>query len=405
MMVRDKQRGTILIMAAIMLPVLLAGLGLVIDNGQAYEMKRRLQSAADAVPPPRPTNCAAANTTKFEQIVIDNVARNGFTASNTDIKVYNPPKTGKRVGDKNYVEVVLRHEAPLYFMKPFYDSQLMVEARAIGGVRPTEVCILVLNKTASSALLVAGNAYVDVSKCAVQVDSNSSTAARSNGGATLLAARTDVVGKYSGNAFKPTPNTGQPNIDDPLAAVPAPTFKKCTGKVTTLKIGGSSTLSPGTFCGGIEITSGAVATLNAGLYIMAGGGLTIRGGGTIKGDGVTIFNTSSGSSSFAPIDMAGGATAKLTAPTTGTYKGIIFFGDRTITSGKANQITSNSDSYYTGTLYFPSQTLTYIGSAMLDNQKMLIIADTVEFQGNVKVTALTANDGVSPYIMEASLVY
>src|SRR5262249_7676760 len=156
--------------------------------GQAYEMKRRLQSAADAGAIAAAQELRLGDTTKFQQVVLNNIQRNGFTSSDTTISILNPPKTGKRAGDANFVEVALPRQAPLYFMKPFYNSNLMVEARAIGGVRATDTCILSLNKSASPGLLVSGNAYIDLSPCGAQVNSTSSGAARSNGGSTFKAA-------------------------------------------------------------------------------------------------------------------------------------------------------------------------------------------------------------------------
>ena len=188
---RRTQKGTVIVLAAILLPILLAGLGLVIDNGQALDMKRRLQKAADAGALAAAHEIRRNKAGGLHQIALDNIKLNGFSLPDTNIQVFNPPKTGKRAGDKDFVEVVLRHEAPLYFMKAFYEPQVMVEARAIGGVIPQEICMLALNKTASPGLLVSGSAYVDVSQCGVQVDSNSGQAARSNGGGTLIAVRTD----------------------------------------------------------------------------------------------------------------------------------------------------------------------------------------------------------------------
>jgi hypothetical protein len=400
---RNKERGTVLIIAAIMLPVLLAGLGLVIDNGQAYDMKRRLQSAADAGAMAAAHQLRRGDKTKFQTAALDDIKENGFTSSDTQISILNPPKTGKRAGDKDFVEIVLRHEAPLFFMKPFYNSQFMVEARSIGGLRYTESCVIALNKTASAALLVSGTADVDISVCAAQVNSNASNAARSNGGGVIKAARFEVVGNYTGSGFQPTPLTGMDNVTDPLASLAAPSMSKCNGKKTAGTIvKNNTTLNPGTYCGGITVQSGGVATLNKGIYVLGGGGLVVQGGGTIKGDEVVFYNTGS---PYAPIEFSGGAIGQLSAPKDGTYKGILFFGDRTITDNKSNIITANSDSYFTGALYFPSTKLTFIGTSDVKSQKLLMIADTIEFQGNTKVTAMTPSDGVSPYAVEASLVY
>ena len=400
MTARQRQKGTSVVIVAIVLPVLLAGLGLVIDNGQAFDMRRRLQKAADAGAIAASHELRRGNTHGFRKVVIENVTRNGFSTPETLVQIFNPPKTGKRAGDPDFVEVELRHEAPLYFMKAFYDSRVMVEARAIGGILPTQLCMLALNKTASPGLLVAGNAYVDVSKCGVQVDSSASQAARTNGGATMKAATIDVVGQYTGFGFSPTPRVEQPYIEDPLVSLPAPSIGKCLS-AKGRKVKGMATLSPGTYCGGIDVGAGATATLNPGVYVLKGGGLTVHGGGTIKGDEVMFYNTTG---SYAPINFGGGSLALLTAPTDGTYKGILFFTDRAVSGGKANLFTASALSRFTGTLYFPTTPLTFIGSTELLVQEMLIIADTIEFQGNCTVTTLTEGNS-SAFTSDAVLVY
>jgi hypothetical protein len=392
-----RQTGSVIVFVAILIPVLLAGLGLVIDNGQAYDMKRRLQKAADAGALAAAHEIRRGNTSAITKVAMENAARNGSPAGGADIQVYNPPKTGKRAGQSDFVEVVVRREAPLYFMKPFYDGQLMVEARAIGGVMPTRTCMYVLNQKASGALLISGTTYVDVSQCGVQVNSSASNAAQSNGGAVMKAARIDVVGKYSGVGYTPTPRTQAPYVADPLASLEAPpTTGACAANKLVVK--NARTIDPGIYCGGIEINAGGVLTLRKGIYVLKGG-LTVRGGGTIKGDEVMIYNTQS---PYGPIDFGGGATAQLTAPKDGVYESILFFTDRAVSGGKSNHFTGGTDSWFTGTLYFPTTALSFAGNTELENQEILMIADTIEFQGNSKITAPTTANWLT---REAALVY
>jgi hypothetical protein len=399
MSTRNRQKGTVAVFIAIVLPVLLAALGLVFDNGQAMDLKRREQKAADAAAIAAAQELRRGNTDTFRKVALENAELNGM-GDDAEINIFNPPKTGKRAGDPSFVEVEVRHEAPLYFMRAFSTEPYQVEARAIAGVVPRRVCVLALNESASPGLLLSGNANVDLHVCGVGVNSDATGAARSSGGATLKAANIDVVGGYTGTGFSPAPLTGVDNFEDPLAEVPAPTIGNCL-YTTTLKVSGNMTLEPGAYCGGITINGGGVANLKPGVYVLKGG-LNVNGGGTIKGDEVMIYNTKT---PYAPINFGGGAHAELSAPKTGTYAGILFFTDRTISGGKANVLTANSGSYFTGALYFPTTKLTLIGSAEMDIQKMLIIADTIEFQGNCTVTAPSAYDGLSPYILKAELVY
>ena len=186
------------------------------------------------------------------------------------------------------------------------------------------------------------------------MNSTSSSGSRSNGAnTTLTAANVEVCGNYSGVGFSPVPTTGVDPADDPLAA-------------------------------------------------LVGAGLTVLGGGTIIGDEVMFYNTDS---PYAPISFSGNAVVKLAAPRSGIYSGVLFYTDRNISGGKANQITGTSDSFFTGAMYFPTTPVTFIGNTNMKAQKTLIIADTVEFQGNCTFQSLSAADGLAPMTLEAHLVY
>ncbi len=131
------------------------------------------------------------------------------------------------------------------------------------------------------------------------------------------------------------------NPGDPFASLSAPT----SGSIVSTSHASydmnnkphNNTLSPGVYCGGMTIgnTNGTTFTFSPGVYVMAGGGMTLNSQAVVAGTGVTFYNTSStgwgcsGSSSYTPLTISGQVTANLTAPTSGTYNGILFFGNRT----------------------------------------------------------------------------
>ena len=55
------------------------------------------------------------------------------------------------------------------------------------------------------------------------------------------------------------------------------------------------------------------------------------------------------------------ATVNLTAPTSGTYKGVLLYGDRTGTF-TSNKINGTASSTMTGAMYFPSQEVDMLGN-------------------------------------------
>ena len=62
------------------------------------------------------------------------------------------------------------------------------------------------------------------------------------------------------------------------------------------------TLQPGKYFGGIKITGNANVTFSPGTYVLAGGGLMVTGNSTLKGTGVTFYDTSATGYAYAPID-------------------------------------------------------------------------------------------------------
>ena len=152
-------------------------------------------------------------------------------------------------------------------------------------------------------------------------------------------------------------------------------------------IGNSSvTLQPGTYFGGIQITGNANVTFSPGTYILAGGGLTVTGNSTLTGTGVTFYNTSATGYAYAPIDLTGNETANLSAPTSGTFEGFLFFQDPSVAVGSAGAtIVGNSSSTFNGIVYFPTTTLTYVGNSGGSGYTILVAYD-ITITGNSSFT-------------------
>src|SRR5580693_2541234 len=195
-------------------------------------------------------------------------------------------------------------------------------------------CIYALDPTAANALYINGAVIINAPSCGVVVDSSSSTALKFSGSGTFTAKYFDVVGGYSTSGstkFSPTPTTGSAYQSDPLTFLVPPTSSACTYtnfKVTT----GSSTLNPGTYYNG-------------------------------------------------PMSISSSVVATLSAPTSGSYYGILVYQDRQIGTGKAaNTVTGASSSSLEGVLYFPTTALTLNGAEAGGNC-LIIVADTITLTG------------------------
>ena len=158
---------------------------------------------------------------------------------------------------------------------------------------------------------------------------------------------------------------------DPFADLPVPPVDStCQGTSATV-------LQPGTYCSGLRL-SGTV-TLSAGIYVISGGDLKINANADVTGDGVTIYLKCG-----AEVSMNGTAAVNLSAPTTGPYSGVLFYGDRTC-SGGTNTFNGTAASSLTGALYFARQTVKYLGNFTGNGGCSQVVAGIIEWSGNTAI--------------------
>lgn len=249
------------------------------------------------------------------------------------------------------------------------------------------VCVLALNTTNPDSIYVYGNAELNIDGCAVQANSAdgaglSMTGTKSSGKALQFG----VTGNYSGENWSPPPITGTEPISDPYASLPVPQSGPCMNVANKLQ-GNSFTLSPGTYCGGLNIKAGAQVTLEPGIYIVQDGQLAINSGAVVTGQEVLIALV--GANAF--LDMKSGATLKVTSPISGTYKNVQMMSDRDLSQSKFEEewttILSGATLEFDGVIYMPEQQLWVSGTAHEaivkgSSPSMMLVVDTIWAQGN-----------------------
>jgi hypothetical protein len=247
------------------------------------------------------------------------------------------------------------------------------------------------------------------STCGLYNNSDSSSALIVSGGGTITAPLVGVVGGTSVNGGGSTPpTTGIAQFGDPLAYIAAPSSGSCAS-FSTQTLSGS--YSPQTFCGGIKVNAGSTVTFSPGLYIINGGGMTINGGATVSGTGVTFYLTGANKSSAGPKNYAGvninsTATVNFSAPcdsSSGGVPGMLFFQDRSITTGVGSTINGSASSNFSGAIYFPTTGLGYSGGSGV-NGYTLLVADTLSFLGSSSVGNDYSCLGTGSLIKDAALV-
>jgi Flp pilus assembly protein TadG len=401
MKAKPRQRGYIVVMLALAMVTICGFAGLVVDAGFGEYVKRQAQAAADAGAKAAAYELAAGRTGSISAAALQDTANNGFTngTQNVTVTVNRPPASGAYASKSSYVEVIVAKTINTTLMSVLGFRSVTVRARSVATGGSVGNCIYVMNSSASSALKTSGTGTITTS-CGIFVNSSASPAATLSGSASISAPSINIVGGYSvsggGASFNPTPTTGVATSSDPLASVPAPAVGTCT--YTNTRITSSATLNPGVYCGGITLTAQANVALNAGTYILLGGGLSLAAPSQISGSGITFYNTYDSTHSFSGISFSGGSQGTLSAPTTGPLAGILFFEDRSV-SGSNNSFTGNSSSSLTGALYFLKSGLTYSGDSSTGTPPAytIIVADQLTLTGNGTVGSdYTSLPGGSP---------
>jgi hypothetical protein len=166
----------------------------------------------------------------------------------------------------------------------------------------------------------------------------------------------------------------------------------------------NTTLKPGTYCGGINITGKSlVVRLEPGIYVMVDGSLLVNGNARLEGEQVLIAFTGTD----ATLRIWGGSSVELTSPTSGVYKNVQFFQDRFDPRGRGmwvsnggnggpNDETDTSKLRFDGAAYFPTQNFWVYGAADVDMNSpgVVLVADKIWFQGaaTIDVTQLNSRD-------------
>jgi hypothetical protein len=411
---RNKEAGQALITAAVAMVVLVGFAGLGVDMGVMRYERRLQQTAADAAAIAGANNLAAtsggviaggqnaAAANGFADTgggALSACTASGATVGTVCVQISDPasgPTTGPHAGNPKYVEAYVAKVQPTYFMKIMGVTTAVVTARAVatntsGG--PNNGCLFTLGKPTDSieGVNINGNATLDAVNCGIVDDGDFNTQGNSlfvsaaSFGLSGSPNQTGPGGTVTCPSTCPTPMIAQP---DPLASLTPPCSGASCGAGTSTKISGGTcksgcgnvscagntcTINPGTYSD-ITLSGGATnIVFNAGMYVIDGGSfgganncnsacLTIPANATATGTGVTFYFTNSST-----VNITGTPNITLTAPSTGTYAGILMYQDPLDTNqGPAPAgpaLGGNSGSSYNGILYFPKDQLTFFGNA------------------------------------------
>ena len=283
-------------------------------------------------------------------------------------------------------------------------------ARAVarGTLSPASSAgLILLNPTASKALMPVGNGTLSITNGGVIVDSNDSKAIFINGNGAITY-YINVTGNVFGNSGNITTSpgtltTGVAAITDPLASIPEPSSSSLTaGSSSSVanpggkKAGSTWTLSPGIYgTGGATMPSfGSNDTIifqqasagNSGIYYLASVRIQLDGKALQMASGsrrphVLQPGTTNSDSFNLSVESSNSTTSTLSPLTSGIYQGISYFQNRLGTQSVS--LAGNGLDTFTisGTYYAvgASLTLTGNGNATFGSQ---VIVDQMKLAGN-----------------------
>lgn len=404
--------GAAAVVAAIVFPIAIGGMGLGAETGYWYLTQRKLQHAADVSAHAGGARMRAGDATTAIKAAASNIAAvSGLSSSVGAIVVNTPPASGAKAGNASSVEVILKEVHPRMFSSVFSSQAVTIQARAVSSiVANSTACVLALSPTASGAVTVTGSAAVSLANCDVASNSNASDSFLMSGNSAALSTGcVYAVGEAvtTSNLTLTTCSAAKaqaPVVRDPYASVAEPSAIGACQNANVGKSSSSTTLTPTDnqssgvksmrFCNGLDVKGDV--TFSPGVYIIEGGSLTVHGGdenatsvAQLTGSGVTFYFVNGGYLKL--TDKAGLA---LSAPTSGPFSGILFFGSRT-SAGTTQTITGNSGSTLQGAVYMPASNITFTGSSSTTNGCTQVIGNTVTFSGNSSLKSSCTNAGTS----------
>lgn len=379
--------GNVLAVTAACLPLLIGAAGLAVDTAQWSYWKRQLQREADSA--------ALAGAFAIAQ------GKDGVAAAQSDLSrtnsitlsgpadISSAPNAGAYAGNSQAVRVVIATAQRLPFSGYFMSSPPSFAAHATAAVVTNGTyCAIALGSTTSTGITMQGNASLSFG-CGLATNSRAANAVVAGGSSSITATPVSAVGglsasnNYSGSTQLLPYSLPQP---DPYANLGNPSPSGCQNQVT-IGPGSTQTLSPGCYKG---INIKGTATLSPGTYYIDGSSFSVGSQANLTGSGVTIILTSStaatDATSIATLSMNGGATVQLTASTSGSYAGILFYQDRRAQDSGSNTINGNAGSKFQGAFYFPSQELDFSGTSGMTTDCLQLVALRLTFTGNTSVS-------------------
>lgn len=253
-------------------------------------------------------------------------------------------------------------------------------------------CVMALGKNRKLSVgygALSRDMIVSLDACDLYNASREAASTELLGGASLSARNIFLSGDYALSAGAVMTasrylTTHTSRVADPYARLEVPAYPECTRTRYRLDRQKTETISPGVYCGGIEVAGGATLDLDPGTYILDRGNFAVSGNSTVRGTGVTLILTSRTRSDYGAIDVRAGSTIMVSAPTLGAATGIpgiaVWVDEHA--PATSDIFEGGGTQNINGAIYLPGRQVRYSGGSPSATRCSQLIARAVTFTGN-----------------------
>lgn len=372
---RSASGGNVMIMFALTIVPVVTGVGAAVDYSEANSIRAAMQAAADSasLATVKPASSLTINAVQSTAIGIFNASFNRPGITPTVSATYD-------AGSKTITVSASATFNP-NFMKLVGIStmNMSVTSKATIGTKKWQVCVDVTDPDSNHTLLVKNGSHIEFNNCLVQVNTQNWDAVEardtsyihSNNGVNCF------VGDIHYGDVTPPKDPTCTFFPDPFGAYNIPT-NACT--YTNKSVTAPATLTPGTYCGGINISKDV--TFSPGVYYIQDGDFVVTGSANIIANNVTFLI--SGANSNINITTSGTLTMSPNMDAgAGQWAGFLFYYDQPAAKNnkastkQGNNWIKNAKLNGSGIIYLVNQTLNITNGAVVTLNPGSILADFI----------------------------
>lgn len=381
----DRRGSAVTVFALCLVPVTLA-VGGAVDYSNYYDTRVSLQAALDAsvlAGAARNSADQAANTFNAWKVKVD-----GATASAT-VTNYSGCSSASATCTGSYKTQIKTYFAAIVGLSTLPVTVTATAEKVAASAVTGGKCLWLVSS--GSGLNMNGSGTISAPGCDIEVAATASGSTTLNSGAKIITPKLCIAaGSINNNGGSVKDGSGGTSLSYPCAvstdpyasSLPIPSSASCDYPNNITKDAQDTQpviMSPGVYCGGVTFNSTVKNVIfSPGLYVIRGGSFIFGPNVTVSGSGVTFFYADN-----SYLQFNSGATSTLSAPTSGTYSGILMYETPGLSTSYLSNLDTGTSHNWTGLIHLPSR-------VMQENAAAL-----VTISGTAVFAAMTVNSGSS----------